>query len=230
MSAGLSHVNLPPADSVSAGFCHSAAICNDRLYMWGDCSQGQLGQGRRQKQVPEPQLLDVGGPVRAMALGRWHSLVLSLGTVWAFGWGRFGVLAQGKDMDNCYSPVKVEGLPAPIHILASGAVHCGAVCGPSRQCYMWGRGTLGRLGLGSEANIATPRPVPGLKDVTSLVLGGDFSAAKAAGEWWMWGKNEEGQLGQGDASRANAWQPIRAPALSGFRRVALGDCHALAFR
>ena len=233
MSASFSRVNLPPAEAVSAGFCHSAAICSERLYMWGDCSQGQLGQGRRQRSAPEPQLLDVGGPVRAVALGRWHSLVLSLGTVWAFGWGRFGVLAQGpKNMENHLSPVNIERLPAPIHILASGAVHCGAVCGPTRQCYMWGRGNLGRLGveLGSEANIAVPKPVPGLRDVTALALGGDFSAAKAAGEWWMWGKNEEGQLGQGNAQRNNVWQPVRCPALAGFQRLALGDCHALAFR
>ena len=233
MSARLNRLNLPPAQAVSAGFCHSAAICSDRLYMWGDCSQGQLGQGRRQKQVPEPQLLDVGGPVRAVALGRWHSLVLSLGTVWAFGWGRFGVLAQGqKDMDNHVHPVKIEGLPAPIHLLASGAVHCGAVCGPNRECYMWGRGNLGRLGLDlrGEANVATPKPLPGLQDVTALALGGDFSAAKAAGEWWVWGKNEEGQLGQGNANRENVWRPVRAPTLAGFKHVALGDCHALAYR
>ena len=233
MSASLSRVKLPPADAVSAGFCHSAAICSDRLYMWGDCNQGQLGLGRRQRQMAEPQLVDVGGPVRAVALGRWHSLVLSLGTVWAFGWGRFGVLAQGQNMENHLFPVKIEGLPAPVHILACGAVHCGAVCGPARECYMWGRGSLGRLGLelGSEANVARPRPVPGLRDVTALALGGDFSAAvTAAGDWWLWGKNEEGQLGQGDMNRENAWKPIRTPALAGYRQAALGDCHALAFR
>jgi len=98
---------------------------------------------------------------------------------------------------------------------------------------MWGRGSLGRLGLelGSEANVARPRPVPGLRDVTALALGGDFSAAvTAAGDWWLWGKNEEGQLGQGDMNRENAWKPIRTPALAGYRQAALGDCHALAFR
>lgn len=57
---------------------------------------GQLGLGRRQNAVHEPQILDVGEKVRATALGRWHSLAVTVTSmVWAFGWGRFGVLGQG---------------------------------------------------------------------------------------------------------------------------------------
>lgn len=39
-----------------------------------------------------------------VALGRWHSLVLG-SVVWAFGWGRFGVLGQG-DFNDHHSPVR----------------------------------------------------------------------------------------------------------------------------
>ena len=91
---------------------------------------------------------------------------------------------------------------------------------------MWGRGSLGRCGLGSEANVMRPQAL-GLQEVASLVLGGDFSAAFSEG-WWLWGKNEEGQLGFQD--RAPHLLPTKSEALAGFRHLALGDCHALAFR
>ncbi|CAK9118752.1 unnamed protein product [Durusdinium trenchii] len=220
---------LQSAESVAAGFKHSAAICKERLYLWGANNQGQLGLGRRQNSVHEPVLVDLGAPVRSCALGRWHSLALTVtSVVFSFGWGRFGVLGQGDFTDH-HSPVRVE-LPAPVYQIASGAVHCGAICSPKRQCFMWGRGSLGRSGMGSEANVMTPRAVPGLEGLAALALGGDFSAAvSAVGEWWLWGKNEEGQLGFG-SDRENRLVPTRSAALTGFRHIALGDCHALAFR
>lgn len=223
-------VNLGPADAVTAGFKHSAALCGDGgLYFWGANNQGQLGLGRRQNAVHEPQILDVGEKFRACALGRWHSLALTVtSVVWAFGWGRFGVLGQGDFTDH-HHPVRVEGLPLPVHHLASGAVHCGAICGPSRQCFMWGRGSLGRCGMG-ESNVLKPRAIPNLEGLAALALGGDFSAAvSTAGDWWLWGKNEEGQLGFGE-DRENRLAPCRSHALAGFRHIALGDCHAVAFR
>eukprot|EP00438_Fugacium_kawagutii_P008162 Skav203337 [mRNA] locus=scaffold284:592690:594286:- [translate_table: standard] len=89
-------VQLARADSVTAGFKHSAAVCQEGLYLWGANNQGQLGLGRRQNSVHEPQILEVGEPLRACALGRWHSLAVTVtSVVWAFGWGRFGVLGQG---------------------------------------------------------------------------------------------------------------------------------------
>ena len=100
-------VALGPAESVTAGFKHSAALCNEHLYLWGANNQGQLGLGRRQNALHQPVLLELGAPVRAAALGRWHSLVLTVSSiVFAFGWGRFGVLGQGDFTDH-HNPVKV---------------------------------------------------------------------------------------------------------------------------
>ena len=224
MSTSLTRCALFPAAAVSAGFRHSAAISQEKLYVWGGNQQGQLGLGGR-KAVHEPTVLELGSAVRGCALGRWHTLALT-SVVWAFGWGRFGVLAQG-DVQDHQRPVSVE-LPPPVHHVASGAVHCGAICGPKRQCYMWGRGSLGRCGLGSEANVMRPQAILQLEDVASLVLGGDFSAALSATNWWLWGKNEEGQLGFQD--RSPHLLPTKSAALAGFRHLALGDCHTLAFR
>lgn len=61
--------------------------------------------------------------------------------------------------EDHHHPVRVEGLPLPVHHIASGAVHCGAICGSSRQCFMWGRGSLGRCGMG-ESNVLKPKAIP----------------------------------------------------------------------
>jgi len=223
-------VRLGSATAVAGGHRHSAALCGGRLYVWGACNQGQLGSGGR-KDAAEPRLLDLGTDVRAVALGRWHSLAATAEAVWAFGWGRFGVLGQGDDVDH-RTPLRVQGLPGTatgLRLLVSGAVHCGAVVGEERQLLVWGRGQLGRLGLGSEANALLPTPVPGLQGVERLAMGGDFSAVRTAGgAWHIWGKGEEGQLGLGDGDRAKRLRPEEAPALQGVDRLAFGDCHALA--
>eukprot|EP00931_Biecheleriopsis_adriatica_P077800 TRINITY_DN51294_c0_g1_i1.p2 TRINITY_DN51294_c0_g1~~TRINITY_DN51294_c0_g1_i1.p2 ORF type:complete len:230 (-),score=32.42 TRINITY_DN51294_c0_g1_i1:9-698(-) len=224
-------VELPQADSIAAGYKHSAAVCGGKLYTWGAGNQGQLGIGRRKSAVFHPSLVDLGLPAKSVALGRWHSLALTVDDrIWAFGWGRFGVLGQG-DTEDHPRPVVVDGVPPPVLLLVSGAVHSGAVCGPMRSCYVWGRGSLGRLGLGSEANALRPCQIPNLEQVEALALGGDFSAARMAGssEWQVWGKGEEGQLALGDTDRADRKSPVPAPALSGFQQVALGDCHGLDF-
>eukprot|EP00434_Breviolum_minutum_P004607 symbB.v1.2.004061.t1/scaffold229.1/size262426/4 len=233
MSTKLSRCNklTAPATTVSAGFKHSAAVCNEDVYLWGANNQGQLGLGRRQASVHVPQVLDVGEKVRACALGRWHSLAVTVtSVVWAFGWGRFGVLGQGDFTDH-HSPVRVD-VPPPVHHLASGAVHCGAICGPKRQCFMWGRGSLGRCGMGSESNLLIPRAIPQLEGVATLALGGDFSAAltvdDSTSSWWFWGKNEEGQLGFDD--RMNRLLPTRSHTLPPDFRDLVDIRHVFVFK
>mmetsp|Transcript_122453 Transcript_122453/g.236070 ORF Transcript_122453/g.236070 Transcript_122453/m.236070 type:complete len:647 (-) Transcript_122453:161-2101(-) len=222
--------SLRAAESIASGFKHSAAICSGQLYVWGGCGQGQLGLGGR-KDVQLPTQLEIGASIRQVSLGRWHSLVLTkTNQAWSFGWGRFGVLGQG-DVTDHRSPVQVAGLSdrGEVHCLAAGAVHNGAIVGAARQLFVWGRGSLGRLGLGREANALTPTLHPSLEHVQQLAMGGDFGMAFSGGHWWVWGKNEEGQLGLGDVDRQNRVQPMKNSGLQSFDRVVVGDCHTLAF-
>jgi alpha-tubulin suppressor-like RCC1 family protein len=147
--------------------------------------------------------------------------------VWAFGWGRFGVLGQGDTSDH-RSPVEVQGLKGKVHVLSAGAVHNGAIVGTERRLFVWGRGSFGRLGLGSQANSLWPTAHPSLEHVEHLVMGGDFGVALSAGKWFVWGKNEEGQLGLGDSDRENRTLPTENVGLNGFSHVFVGDCHTLA--
>eukprot|EP00438_Fugacium_kawagutii_P008161 Skav203336 [mRNA] locus=scaffold284:590059:591320:- [translate_table: standard] len=73
--------------------------------------------------------------------------------------------------------------------------------------------------MGGDSNVLKPRAIPNLEGIATLALGGDFSAAlNAVGEWWLWGKNEEGQLGLGE-DRENKLVPSRSPALAGFSHL-----------
>lgn len=223
--------SLSFAESIASGFKHSAAVSSNKLYMWGGCGQGQLGLGSR-RDVPLPTQLDVGAPVRQVSLGRWHSIVLTKKSqVFSFGWGRFGVLGQG-DVTDHHHPVQIEGLAGQgeVHYLAAGAVHNGAIVGEKRRLFVWGRGSLGRLGLGSEANALRPSMHQSIENVEHLAMGGDFGVALSGGEWLVWGKNEEGQLGLGDSDRQNRARPTKNPSLRSFHRVVVGDCHTVAFR
>lgn len=180
--------------------------------------------------MPMPTRLDLGGAVCQVSLGRWHSLALTADNkVWAFGWGRFGVLGQGNVTDHC-SPVPLLSFSnhGKVHWISAGAVHNGAIVGDSRRLFVWGRGSLGRLGLGSEANVLSPTEHPTLDSVDSLAMGGDFGTARSNGRWFVWGKNEEGQLGLGDGDRQNRSRPTENPTLATFNQVYVGDCHTVA--
>ena len=91
---------------------------------------------------------------------------------------------------------------------------CGAAAG---DVYAWGLNNFGQLGLGNTTHASTPQLVTALagKGIVRVVGGGYTSAAvtgaslflyislvsrlgPAEGVLYMWGKNEEGQLGLGD--------------------------------
>eukprot|EP00930_Biecheleria_cincta_P001021 TRINITY_DN102193_c0_g1_i1.p1 TRINITY_DN102193_c0_g1~~TRINITY_DN102193_c0_g1_i1.p1 ORF type:complete len:624 (-),score=69.77 TRINITY_DN102193_c0_g1_i1:622-2493(-) len=221
--------SLDTVSSVSCGFKHSAAISDGAMYVWGACNQGQLGLGGRHD-MPLPSRVDVGSPVCQVSLGRWHSLALTADSkVWTFGWGRFGVLGQGDFADH-RSPVLIDKFAGQVkvHSISAGAVHNGAVVGENRHLFVWGRGSLGRLGLGKEANALWPTAHPTLDHVECIAMGGDFGVALSKGTWLVWGKNEEGQLGLGDSDRENRLLPTENPRLQGFGQVLAGDCHTLA--
>ena len=83
--------------------------------------------------------------------------------------------------------------------LVSGSRHiCGLLVSGSVKC--WGDNYYGELGLGyaTEDPVSSPTLVPGLTDVASLVLDGNYTCAVlVSGSVKCWGYNQYGQLGLG---------------------------------
>ena len=226
------------AADLAAGWTHSAAITDGRVWTWGDNAWGQLGQpdaGRALR--PRP----VGGISRAVAVAAsWHTLALTAdGQVFAWGRNTFGQLGNGRFgiEEKEPSPVRVAGL-ADVVAIAAGWDHSLALT-RSGTVYAWGSRSHGQLGDGVRETgrpIATPQPVPVLQDVVAIAAGGQHSLAlRKDGTLFAWGSNWNGQLGNGKlkaGAHCSVPQPVLGPdgkaALSKVTAISAGGLHSAA--
>ena len=95
----------------------------------------------------------------------------------------------------------------------------------------WGPGIYGALGNGGTTDSPVPVAVPALTGIVRLSTGTEafhHLALRADGIVWAWGKNSDGQLG--DGSQTDRTSPVRIGGLSDVTQVAAGDRHSLALK
>src|SRR2546426_1230442 len=137
----------------------------------------------------------------AVSAGAFFSCVrLSDGTAQCTGRNQFGQLGNGDGTFTSSSvPVAVSGLTAATRV-ATGAEHACALLGDG-AVRRGGGGDSGQRGDGTFNNSSTvPVAVGGLTGaVSSVVTGGYHTCALLLGDgtMWCWGRNADGQLGDG---------------------------------
>jgi alpha-tubulin suppressor-like RCC1 family protein len=147
-----------------------------------------------------------------VAAGELHSIALtSDGTVYTWGYNGFGQLGNGNNTDsNVPVAVITSGVLSgkTITQVAAGKYHSIALASDG-TVYTWGRNNEGELGNGNNTNSNVPVAV-----VTSGVLSGKTITQVAAGKYhsialasdgtvYTWGRNNEGELGNGDNTNSN---------------------------
>lgn len=113
--------------------------------------------------------------------------------------------------------------------MAAGPDHTLALT-DSGTVWAWGWRTSGALGDGSTSGSATtPQQVSGVSNVVAIAAGYQFSLAlTSGGAVYGWGRNQEGQLGDGTTTSRTT--PIQIPNLTGIGAVAAGRHHTLALQ
>lgn len=195
--------------SIACGEFHSLVLTQaGELFAFGSNSFGQLGLGRNVQQVPAPK--QVGGrlrglPLRAVAAGARHSLVLSVsGAVFSWGSNADGCLGLGdgtrqmNQMKECL-PAAVPTLPSPGCMIAAGSAHS-AVVVQSRQLLLAGSNSCGQLGHRRRELLYSHNfrglPASLALCVRSVALGHEHSVLLTFdGELQAFGRNSEGQCG-----------------------------------
>ena len=182
---------------------HALAIGSDNsVWSWGTNRYGALGDGTTEDRSMPVQVLGLADIV-AVAAGAFHSLALgSGGEVWAWGYNARGQLGDGTQIDS-HAPVKVSGLAKVVAISAGG--HNSCALSSDGRLWTWGHDISGQLGNGlprSSSSIAAP--IPSLESFQSFSCDDRFSVAmRDDGTVWAWGRNFEGQIGDGTF----AWRP-----------------------
>ena len=183
---------------------------NTRLLDWGNNASGQLGDGTANNSSVPKTVNAIGAlagkTVVATACGSSHSLALfSDGTVAAWGGNSYGQLGNNS---TSASPIPVAVNPGGVlagkivTAIAAGEQHSLALCSDGTLA-AWGSNSYGELG----DNSTTTRTMPVLVDLSG-VLQGKAVVAVAAGSYYSlalcadgtiaaWGRNDQGQLGNG---------------------------------
>jgi alpha-tubulin suppressor-like RCC1 family protein len=199
---------LSGVSGISTSAYHTLALTSDgSVWSWGMNLFGQLGDGTT---------FDRGAPVRvnglsniiAVAAGNFHSLALDRnGNVWAWGYNPTGSLGDGTTTDRL-APVRVVGLSNVAAISAGEHYSCAFTA--DGRLWSWGWNAAGQLGTGSSLSaVSTAAGVADPAGFQSVSCGAAATVAmRSDGTVWTWGRNFEGQLGDGTFAARN--QPALA--------------------
>ena len=198
---------------IAAGANHNMVLTSDgAVYTWGWNYHGQLGNNTKTNSNTIVAVQTIGTPIAGkkivkIAAGQGHSLALTDdGMVYAWGRNDTGQLGNNATTDAMLPvAVTVTGTPMSnktIVEIASGARHSLAI-DSSGKVYAWGHNGSGQLGNNSTVNALTPVAVqaPADKNIIQVSgsgwLGASSSALAFDGTVYSWGRDFDGQLGDG---------------------------------
>lgn len=207
------------------GVFHSLAVsAQGELFSWGTglalgFGEGEDGVGGRQSQPKKVQSL--GSPVACAAAGAYHSAAATvLGDLFVWGLGLNGRLGLGTTA-NSGTPRSVPDLRNRVFLSDLLAQQAANLNG--RRLSLAPLDIARRGGGGRQEDFD--------RQIREVRCGEKHSAAlTTGGRVWVWGSNEEGQLGLGEAAEEEEYfEPVPLDSFSvPIREVACGDSHTLA--
>lgn len=241
--AGCSGAANPALSARTSGARAAQALAlTATIYSWGLGGVGQLGDGSFANSDVPVKVKSVAG-VSAIGGGGAHSLlVTSGGSVYAWGWNKFGELGVGnttgpqqcplgKMKTACSTaPVQVPGLSG-ISTVAGGDIHSLALA-PDGTVWAWGNNQYGEIGNGTVTTtgcLCIDAPVRALVPSNIVAVGGGGRhsiALRSDGTVWAWGLNNYGQLGDGTMTDRST--PVQVKGLTNVVEISAGYYHNLA--
>jgi alpha-tubulin suppressor-like RCC1 family protein len=223
--------------SVSAGDKHTCAIKTDgSLWCWGNNSSGQLGNGQSGTGAHQ------AAPVResssaadwdSVVAGGYHTCAVKTNrTLWCWGYNFSGQLGVGVGAsgatENKSAPTQVGTDTNWTQVDAGGYHTCAVKTVGTLWC--WGNNFYGQVGDGTSGT-ANNRNVPMQEQTasggwTGVATGGWFTCAlRGATARFCWGRNTEGEFGNG--TRVSSSTPSAVDATpQNWTAFAAGGAHA----
>lgn len=207
--------------SLDAGGDHTCGVTTDEeVHCWGDNYRGQLGVDPVGGHEDTPVPADTDEQFDSVSAGHSHTCGVTTDEevhCWGeFKWGQLGHVQPGPAAANT---------DEEFNSVSAGFQHtCGVTT--DGNVYCWGSNDSGRLGDGTSDWRIDPEPV----DATNLAADEEFLSVSsgqhahscgvtidAAGDRsaYCWGRNEDGELGDGTTDERNIPTPVDTDALDG---------------
>lgn len=189
--------------AISTGQAHSLALSDEgKIYVWGDNTDGQLGNGTT-AHVGRPTLLNSTKKWAKALTGYAHSLAIADdGTLWAWGLNDRGQLGLGTAEGMIMSPTQV-GTDTDWESIAVGGNHSLAIK-KDGSLWSWGSHDSGQLGNGQTSGQTTvPTRVGSDSNWAKVFACNNWKASfaiKTDGSLWAWGTGQNYMLGTGSTS------------------------------
>jgi uncharacterized repeat protein (TIGR02543 family) len=163
-----------------------------------------------------------------LVAGYYHTASLvSSGEVYSWGYGDRGQLGDGS-WSTRLTPVMAKGLNQVIDI--HSGVRSSMALRQDGTVWTWGANENGQLGIGTTTNVNAPTQVAGLSGIKAISggLGYHGMALSENGSVWTWGRNVNGELGNGTTIQQNF--PVQVTGLSDVTAIATGGYYSLALK
>jgi alpha-tubulin suppressor-like RCC1 family protein len=164
---------------------------------------------------------------RVVAGDEFACALLGDGTAKCWGLGESGQRGDRSFQTFAFVPVAVSGLTNAVSLAAGYGHTCALLGDGTMRC--WGRNVEGELGNGTTANPGTAQPVvvSGITGATAITTGAYHACALLGnGTVRCWGRNGQGQLGDGTFTQANT--PRAVSGITGAVAISGGGAHTCA--
>jgi alpha-tubulin suppressor-like RCC1 family protein len=185
--------------AISAGSYHTCALTVfDSVVCWGLNVHGQVGDGTTNDAPSPVGVVGLGAAAIGISAGYMHTCArITLYVVKCWGYNDRGQLGDGTAVGAPTAPVPANSAES-FTMASSGLFHtCALAFDGDVLC--WGENSDGQLGNDTLANAASPVYVNGLESSgVAVSAGGRHSCAvNIRGDVLCWGRNAQGQLGNG---------------------------------
>lgn len=181
------------------------------LWLWGDNSDGEVGNGTTEEQVTPYKITAIDRKVEKIYY--FDSNIYAIdedGSLWAWGYNKKGQIGNGTN-ENQLTPYKITTIDKKILEVAYSSDTVYAI-DEEGGLWSWGNNVAGQCGIGNNKNQTTPQKITAIdkKVIQVIAANSNMYAIDEDGAVWSCGGNGDGDLGIGSTTNQNIPQKITA--------------------